>query len=628
MRFTTLLAGTVAVHALLATAAGAQTPRPRSDDDRNDRPTRVFARDDSDRAVLGVNTASSSSERDTLGVLITSITPGGPAEKAGLEEGNRIAAVNNVNLRLAPADAGEPDMRGMAARRLSREMQKVKPGGDVELRVYANGAFKTVRVKTVAADELPGRRMRLTRAERRDEWENRAVLGLGLGGGGSRRDTLGILITRVESDGPAEKAGIVEGDRVMAINGVDLRVSPQDAGDEWVSNAKANRFRRTMRDVKAGNRVELRVYSGGQTKTVPVTAVRAGDLYKDEHGGMFHFGDIGEALIPPMPPMPPHPPMPPEPPLPAMAPLVHIAPRIRIAPYVDEYTEDFHDDDMDVDFDLDFDVDLQALEDLGEELGDVGARAGEAVRRAFEGSRAAFNGALDDAADARDAAADAAEAAREAAAEELRARRDARREMQRELRREMQRQRDEIERQRRDGSVRAASLDDMTFLVDPAPLAALADGATQLADGALTLAGGALASPGDLGDIIVEGAGPDEGFGWGSGWGDGEGGGDGAVMTASGHGSSYTLRLPGLRLTKVTPDLASTLGRGSESGLLVLEASDAWDDLRAGDVLLAVDGTPVRRGDRAAIRFDRGHDSRATVLRKGKRVEVSVEAWK
>ena len=603
MRFTRLLTGTVAVHALLAATAVAQTPRPREDDDRDRRAPRIFQwGDDSDRAVLGVNTASSSSERDTLGVLITSITPGGPAEKAGLEEGNRIAAVNGVNLRLAAADAGEPDMQGMATRRLTREMQKVKPGADVELRVYANGTFKTVRVKTVAADELPGRRMRLTRAERRDEMENRAVLGLGLGGGGSRRDTLGILITRVESDGPAEKAGIIEGDRIIAINGVDVRVAPQDAGDDWATEAKANRFRRTMRDVKAGDRVELRVYSGGQTKTVQVTTVRAQDLYKEERGGMFHFGEIGEMFLPPLPPTPPEPPIPPRPAL-APAPMVHVAPHVRIVPRFDDYSADdyyYYDMGADVDADLNFDLDLDALQDLqdlgvelGDELSDVGSRVGDAVRRAVEESRDALDRARDD-------AADALEADREA--------RRQHRELQRELQREMEH---EMERQRREGSLRAASAEAPRALVDPAGLTLLSDGATRLAGGALQLAGSSLALARDVGFDTLD---PD--------------GEDGPVMSASGYGSSYTLALPGLRLAKVNAELASTLGRGSERGLLVVEASDAWDGLRAGDVLLAIDGEPVRQADRAAVRFDRRHDTRATVLRKGKRAEVMVEGWR
>src|ERR671914_398019 len=137
--------------------------------------------EDEDRAVLGIGT-SSGGERDTLGLLITSVTPGGPAEQAGLEEGNRIAAINGVRLTLASADAGEPDMSGILTRRLTRELRKVKAGDNVELRVYDDGQFRNVRVKTIAATDLPGRRK-----VREIDLDERPVLGLGLGTSGSDR---------------------------------------------------------------------------------------------------------------------------------------------------------------------------------------------------------------------------------------------------------------------------------------------------------------------------------------------------------------------------------------------------------------------------------------------------------
>ena len=47
--------------------------------------------------MLGVST-STAGERDTLGLFVSAVTPGGPAEKAGIEEGHRIAAINGVSL--------------------------------------------------------------------------------------------------------------------------------------------------------------------------------------------------------------------------------------------------------------------------------------------------------------------------------------------------------------------------------------------------------------------------------------------------------------------------------------------------------------------------------------------------
>ncbi len=250
-------------------------------------------------AVIGVNT-SSSGERDTLGLLVTSVTASGPADKAGIEEGNRIAAVNGVNLKLAAEDAGERDMHGMTTRRLVREMEKVNAGDAVELSVWKEGRFQTIRVPTVAREDLPGQQ-RVTR----EETGARAVVGLTLQTTGSIRDTSGPMIVRVASDGPAERAGLVEGDRIQSVNGTDLRVLREDAEEPMAGNAKVNRFSRVLRDLAAGDRVELQVYSGGQTRTVSVTTGKASEVYGESSGGTFYFQG-GEAWgVPAMAPMPP-----------------------------------------------------------------------------------------------------------------------------------------------------------------------------------------------------------------------------------------------------------------------------------------------------------------------------------
>jgi len=116
----------------------------------------TIRRGDDDRPMLGIVT-SAGTRRDTLGLLVESVTPGSPADKAGLEEGNRIASINGVNLKVAKEDAGEPDMNGAMTNRLIREMRKVKAGDEVTLQVWADGHYKTVKVKTVAAKDLESR---------------------------------------------------------------------------------------------------------------------------------------------------------------------------------------------------------------------------------------------------------------------------------------------------------------------------------------------------------------------------------------------------------------------------------------------------------------------------------------
>src|SRR5688572_30508713 len=172
-------------------------------------PSRAYGfsfEDNENRAVVGITTSTGGSARDTLGVLISSITAGGPAEKAGLEEGNRIAAINGVNLKLAAADVGDWDMSGAMSRRLTRELGKVKAGGVVDLRVYSGGQTRNVKIKTVAYDSL-------YRSSRRARFEadERAVIGVSMGSSGSKRDTLGVLVMWLDDDGPAAKAGLEEG---------------------------------------------------------------------------------------------------------------------------------------------------------------------------------------------------------------------------------------------------------------------------------------------------------------------------------------------------------------------------------------------------------------------------------
>jgi predicted metalloprotease with PDZ domain len=255
--------------------------------------------DDGDRAVIGISTGSGSA-RDTLGVLVSSVTAGGPAEKAGIEEGSRIASINGVNLKLAAVDVGDWDMSGQMTRRFTREMGKLKAGDEVELKVYSGGQTKTVKVKTVMYDDL----YRITRnsSRTRSDDEDRAALGVSLGSYGSKRDTLGVLLSRVEDNGPAGKAGLEEGNRIQSINGVDLRVGKEDAGDESVSSSKVRRLQREMEKVKAGDEVTLKVYTGGgRTRDLKVKTVPMSDLPRS---GFTIFGTTPMTM-----PMPARPPM-------------------------------------------------------------------------------------------------------------------------------------------------------------------------------------------------------------------------------------------------------------------------------------------------------------------------------
>lgn len=256
--------------------------------------------DDEDRAVIGITT-SSGSARDTLGILIGSIQAGSPAEKAGLEEGNRIASINGINLRLSAADVGDWDVSSALQRRFTREMGKLKAGDEVELRVYSGaGQFRNVKLKTVAYVDL----YRTTRRVRFDA-DDRAALGVSLGSSGSKRDTLGVLIVGLNDDGPAAKAGLEEGNRIAAIGAVDLRVGREDAGDGMLSSVKVQRLQRELEKLKPGDEVELKVYSEGRTRTLKIKTVALSDLNRGRTRSIMIDGWPRGAMVAPTPPMPP-----------------------------------------------------------------------------------------------------------------------------------------------------------------------------------------------------------------------------------------------------------------------------------------------------------------------------------
>ena len=498
-------------------------------------PTRTYSYDsrydDRDRAAIGIST-SSGGMRDTLGLLVSSVTAGGPADKAGIEEGNRLVSINGVNLRLSAADAREGDMDGIVNRRLIRELERIKAGDDVDLRVWTGGQTKTVKVKTVAVEDLPSR-MRTARRE----LEDRPALGLSLSATGSRRDTLGMLVVRVTTDGPAEKAGIIEGDRVSAINGVGLRVAAEDAGDGYMSSARMNRYRRELTKTSVGEDVELRVLSNGQSKTIRIKPVRAGDLPRDR-GSVMIIGDgavsIGD-MFPALPAI-------------AIPPIAPMAPR---APRVFEFDGNF-DDGVRIQLDPRARIEIER-----------GAQ--DAARRA------------------------------------------------REMMEQLERYRYDIDRRADDNS---------GATIAPAPRArpsgriAAAQGIGAGVGYGYGSAVEAAPVPPTPEAIAVSSTEP-------SMYAAAPAASTNSVAMYDGDDATFTLE--GLRLARVNDDLAANLGRGSERGFLVLESNNRWRGLRAGDVLLEIDGRPVRDGSSALISLGTKDDHTATVIRDGRQRVVQLD---
>lgn len=477
MHISHLVAGATAL-GIVTVGASAQEPRIRAER----APTviaRAFGNERGDRAFLGVTT-SSGSKRDTLGLLVTGVTSGSPAEKAGIEEGNRIASINGVSLRLSRDDAGEDDMDGVLSNRLTRELRKVKAGDEVTLELYADGRTRTVRVKTAEPSAARagafGMGTMAPMSRMREEMDSRAAIGVGFGLSGSKRDTLGVLVAEVDQAGPAAKAGIEEGNRIASINGVDLRVRSEDAGDAD-GGSKAQRVSRELAKLKPGDEVELRIYADGQSKTVHVKTVKASEL-RNFSGMRFRVGDGANM------------------PMPSMRPGMRMP-------------------------DAAYEVRSGQMD--------------ETVRRALE------------------------------------------------------RAREGVERARIERG-RSLDHDDMdgpaSRLRNRIEMAPLREGR----------------GPGSAEMIRVMPR----------------------ALSAAGEGGSFNFNLRGLRLVPMSKDLASYFGDDAADGLLVLDAAPSWPGVRGGDVLLSVNGKAVRDGDNTSVSLDSSRENQLELLRKGKRMTVTV----
>lgn len=240
-----------------------------------------------DRAVLGV-LMTSGSRADTAGVHLEEVDANGPAGKAGLKAGDVLTEANGVSLKVSKEDAEDLALAGLAQRRLQRVLSKVKPGDEVSLKVRTGSAApRAVTLKTVSQADLDRGDVRRIvertpaaggRVRSAGPDEDRGMVGVSIGASGSKRDTLGLFLSSVVSGGPAETAGIVEGERIAAVNGVDVRVPREDIDDAQAVSARLNRFVREVEKVTPGSTVTLRVYGGGRYRDVAVKAGKAADM--------------------------------------------------------------------------------------------------------------------------------------------------------------------------------------------------------------------------------------------------------------------------------------------------------------------------------------------------------------
>jgi serine protease Do len=145
------------------------------------------------------------------GALVSQVTPGGPAEKAGLRRGDVI-------LRF-----GETEIQRM--RELPRAVAVAAPGTKVDVVVLRDGERETKRVTIEELAEEPTEQAAVPPGDERGSTDFgfdiadvppalRERLGLGREGG--------AVVTQVHGGGPAETAGMQRGDVILEVDGAGV----------------------------------------------------------------------------------------------------------------------------------------------------------------------------------------------------------------------------------------------------------------------------------------------------------------------------------------------------------------------------------------------------------------------
>jgi serine protease Do len=191
------------------------------------------------------DTAASLGLNEPKGALVTEVTAAGPAEEAGLKNGDAILSVNGSKV---------DDSRDLA-----RQIAGFSPNTKVDVRVLRGQKEQTVAVKL---GKFPsGRELAKAETDKSDPVEPKGTemdqLGLTVvPGTGANKDA--VVVTNIDGTSDAAQKGIKSGDVILEVGGLSVK-KPEDLANGIKEAAKLGR--------KA---VLMRVKSGDQTRFVAV----------------------------------------------------------------------------------------------------------------------------------------------------------------------------------------------------------------------------------------------------------------------------------------------------------------------------------------------------------------------
>lgn len=171
------------------------------------------------RGMLGVtiqgidaDLASSLSLPSARGAIVTSVSAGGPAEKAGIKRGDVITAINN-----------HPVADNNVAR---NEIAKLAPGSTASVTLVRNGHEQNAQVTLAELPDRPRSDSDDNNSEEGAKNNSNERFGLTLQPltsdaaqrYGLEADDQGLLVTRVDPSSDAASAGIRQGDLIQEVN--------------------------------------------------------------------------------------------------------------------------------------------------------------------------------------------------------------------------------------------------------------------------------------------------------------------------------------------------------------------------------------------------------------------------
>ena len=167
--------------------------------------------------------------QDTKGVLVASVEPGGPADKAGFRTGDVITRFNGQSV-----ESGRDLSRAVAATKPDTQVSisVLRDGGTQELGTVIGQRSEEQTARTTAPDgPESGKRLGLALSPIPDA--ARGQLGLDPG-------VTGVLIQRVEPNSPASEAGLRTGDVIVSANNQTV-AAPSDVANAWTEAQRQKR---------------------------------------------------------------------------------------------------------------------------------------------------------------------------------------------------------------------------------------------------------------------------------------------------------------------------------------------------------------------------------------------------